>query len=244
MPALLKALRRQDRQVLFAASAVIGVDAPLAKVALALAEDTRRRNLCIGLGSALGMMGDPAVPHITQGLRDPNSSVRLGAVWAVSVRAREAADTVPALVDLFRDSDPEVQVAASSALARIGKPAVPALAAKLKDKDPRVRSLAANTLTRLPILYPEDLVSKEGLRRMRAKAREEAVPALVGALNDSSAEVRLYAAEALIVFPEQRPHVMATLDDLIKSSVPYVSQRAGALRGSINPGPDQPAVKD
>src|SRR5262249_29840690 len=125
---------------------------PLGKAAIAAAPNpllARRQEVCISFGFALGRMGKPAMPRILEALRDANSSVRLGAVWALLVLGPEAADARPALLDLLRDSDGDVKISAGLALARIGKPAVPDLAARLEDRDEQVRLSAANALARV-----------------------------------------------------------------------------------------------
>jgi HEAT repeat protein len=258
VPALLDALRQEQRKALFWPCALFGLDLP-GKVAVAVVKDPllpRRHEACISFGLALGKIGEPALPHIIEGLRAPNSAVRLGAVTGLAVLGPRAKDAIPTLPDLFADGDPQVQAGASLALARIGKPAVPALAAKLKDNDARVRLLAANALTHVgPVLSRQQLAELPNgndrgavQRRMqgkRAEAKEGAVAALVEALQDPSPKVRLCAADALMDFPAQRPAVTASLKELLKSSNREVSRRAGELLGRMDQGmTGQPAGDD
>jgi HEAT repeat protein len=256
VPALLDGLRQQ-RQGLLWPCALFGLP-PLGKAAVAAVPNpllARRQEVCMSFGLALGRMGQPAMPRILEALRDANSSVRLGAVWALLVLGPEAADARPALLERLRDRDHEVQLSAGLALARMGKPAVPDLAARLEDRDEQVRLCAANALAHVgPTLdanraealsVNERLALQRSMQRQRAEARREALPALVKALKDPSAQVRLRAAEALLVFPEQRPLVRATLEGLRKGPNAEVSRRAGRLLRPVDPlGADKAPADD
>jgi HEAT repeat protein len=247
-PALLGALRRQQRKAVYWPCAAFGLD-PFGKAAVAVVQDPLlpgRRRACVSFGLALGKIGEPALPRLLEGLRDPSSSVRLGAVMGLAVLGPKAKDAMPALLDLFGDRDVQVQTGAALALARIGKPSVAALAAKLKDKNPRVRLFAANALAHVgPTLPRQELDQihnargREGVQRrlqeQRAEAKAEAVPALALALQDESPEVRLSAADALMDFPAQRPAVAAALKELLRSPNRNVSRRAGEFLRRIDP---------
>lgn len=116
-------------------------------------------------------------------LADPDLAVRGIAALAIERFGPKAAPAVPALSDLAKRPDAALQLAAVRALAAVGpaaKGGLPGLAAALKSQDERVRELVP------PILGD---LGRDAL---------PAVPALQEALTDSSASVRLRAAEALV----------------------------------------------
>ena len=134
----------------------------------------------------LGRLGNAdAVPTLIVGLADDNAEVRAGAAEALG----ELGDlrALHPLIHCFEgDGDPEVREAAGEALGQMKSPeAVRALARMLKDrsKHPDDRSRAAESLG--------DLALK------RFSAVPEAIPALVGALEDEEACIRHDSAIAL-----------------------------------------------
>jgi hypothetical protein len=79
---------------------------------------------------ALGRIGAPAVPALTDALRSTDPSVRRKAVEVLGRMGDEAIDAVPSLTALLDDPDPSVRKAAARTLGQIGpqaKDAVPAL---------------------------------------------------------------------------------------------------------------------
>lgn len=80
-----------------------------------------------------------SVPSLIEGLNDKNPEYRREAALALSEIGPEAAASVPALINAFKDSDWTVREAAADALGKIKVGAVPALINALKDNDQLVR---------------------------------------------------------------------------------------------------------
>jgi len=107
---------------------------------------------------ALGHFGPPAVPTLTEFLKDGDSYVRQRAARSLGCIGPEAKTAVPALTELLKDADWGVRTAAAYALGDIGpeaKTAVPALRELLNDtglpKDTGwiVREAAAKALDKI-----------------------------------------------------------------------------------------------
>jgi hypothetical protein len=76
---------------------------------------------------ALGRIGQPAVPSLSDALSDPDPVVRLQSCRALAYMGAQAKDAVPALIQALNDSEGGVREAAADALGQIGQPAAPAV---------------------------------------------------------------------------------------------------------------------
>ena len=135
----------------------------------------------IAAANQLAAIGKPAIPALIKALGDSDSSVRRGAIAALSKIGEPA---VPALIGALGDYTSRVRLHAAWALgegevAKAAKKAVPALIMTLADEYEDVRATAAFSL---------------GLIGEPAKV---AVPALAEALGDERQQIRSVAAEAL-----------------------------------------------
>jgi len=165
--------------------------------------------------TALGFFGEPAVPLLVEGLRDPDALARVSAARALGHVGPGATEAIAPLVQALRDSDSRVRFDAAVALGRVGPPArgaVPALLRALRDPAGEVRVGAALGLGGLGAAA-QDAISPlvESLRdgnpvlRMSAAsalggigpAAARAVPPLIAALHDPNTSVRTSAAKAL-----------------------------------------------
>jgi HEAT repeat protein len=75
--------------------------------------------------SILGKYGAeaaPAVPALTQALRDPNRDVRICATYALAALGQPAQSAVPALRQALRDGDKDVRDGAAYALKQLKGP--------------------------------------------------------------------------------------------------------------------------
>jgi len=147
---------------------------------------------CIGSACALavvaGLLGLLFAAHASaQGtrsltdwqrdLRHPSADVRAGAAQALGAFDRHA---VAALTAALGDSEHKVRASAAAALVKIGPgPVVPGMIDALRDSRVTVRANAAVVLGAF------------------GPAAKSAVPAIVGALTDTSPRVRELAIEAL-----------------------------------------------
>jgi hypothetical protein len=85
---------------------------------------------------ALGRIGTPAVPALTESLANPDAEVRMQAARTLARMGSDAKDAVPALLPLLDDPDERVRKAVGRALGQIGPDAaaaVPALVRKLEE---------------------------------------------------------------------------------------------------------------
>lgn len=103
-----------------------------------------------------GAEAQPAVPALIGMLKDPHTSVCVGAEYALAKIGPGAASAVPALSAALDDSRKEVRVGAAYALPELGPDAAAArqslqkLAAR--DVDPSVRKQAAKSLTKIEMV--------------------------------------------------------------------------------------------
>jgi HEAT repeat protein len=81
---------------------------------------------------ALGRIGSPAVPALTESLSDPSPIVRLQTCRALAYMGVQAKDAVPALTQALNDSEQGVREAAAAALGQVGIPATPAIPELMK----------------------------------------------------------------------------------------------------------------
>lgn len=110
------------------------------------AEKSGRANL------ELIRLGEPAVPGLTEMLKDPDPRVRglaASTFWGMGGKARSA---VPALAEALSDPDPSFRTQIAMALENMGpdaKDAVPALIQALSDPDRGVRQASVKALGRI-----------------------------------------------------------------------------------------------
>jgi len=133
--------------------------------------------------SALASMDPPAIPLLTNALKNPNPIIRANVVAAFDHLGTNSVMVLHLSIECAKDSDPDVRRNAVKVLGRIGKykpePLVPILIESLKDTDPIVRRHAAASFNDLG-----------------DKARP-AVPVLLKAAHDPDRYVRSLAKSAL-----------------------------------------------
>ena len=167
-----------------------------------------RRTAVLGLEA----IGKPAVPALSEALRDENWHKRRLAAESLGKIGPAAADAVPALAMIFNDENAQVRQSAAEALGRIGRDtpaAVDALRIALDDGVVNVRRSAAQALVRVgPLAIPMMVnalddkdtdvrqLAAEGLGRM-GSIGQAGLPGLVRLLGDIYADVRRAAGESL-----------------------------------------------
>jgi HEAT repeat protein len=195
-------------------------------------DDERVRRGAIEFLEVLGEQVEPALPEITQALRDPNPFVRWTAARTLRnvPPAKVRHDAVRALAFMLMDSDQDVSKAAALTLEALGKyaeDAVPELGHMIANADPAnrawdpdnrlaaMRALAAigpeRTMVAIPKLIAALADQEERIRRLAAEtlglygpAARSALPALWQALRDEDGEVRLHAAEAILSIKSEK----------------------------------------
>jgi HEAT repeat protein len=175
----------------------------------------------------MGRSAGPAVPAVTESLRDKDARVALPELRRLLndgnhlVRIDAASSiggltewdaALPTLIASLGDSDPDVRAAAAFALDEIGTPAAPALPALIEclgDENDRAGAGAAYALGAIgePAVEPPIAAVRDEDARVRARACKalesvgepaaRAVPALTECLRDGDPKVRAAAAWAL-----------------------------------------------
>lgn len=141
------ALQKLDADIADAGPASATHIAQIAK-GLTHASASQRRKAAEQL-AALGRDASPALPMLSNALRDPDRHVRLTSVAALSNLGHPA---MPALLAATRDVDSGVRARAASGIGRFGTSgdsAVPTLAAMLRDGEVAVRLAAIGALERI-----------------------------------------------------------------------------------------------
>lgn len=186
VPALVKALQDQDRQVRIEAATDLGLMGPSAKEAVpALLEALKDQEALVRLRADEALMKiEPktkgAMAALLAGLKAPEATVRRVAAQLLANLGADAKPAIPLLLECLKDADAKVRGAAALALGEIGpeaEVAVPALIEGLKDKSFRCAAATA-------------------LGGIGAKARP-AIPALAKALEDEESRFRWAAVGAL-----------------------------------------------
>lgn len=162
------------------------------------------RNAAVEALSGLGATAAPAVEDaLTRGGLDAD-----GRKLAVDVLAgaRQPRST-PVIIDALGDTDPNVRYAAAEALGLLGGPdAIEALASMLGREDRFLRLVALEGLNRLGAVVPEvilrgflgDKILRHAAIAALGRTNDpDAIPALIGALDDSSRHVGETALRAL-----------------------------------------------
>jgi HEAT repeat protein len=130
---------------------------------------------------AIKLLGEaayaPAVPHLTDLVRDADPGTRYLAAMALSKIGDEAESAVPVLLVALRADDMYLRMAITAALINIGQPSVGGLIKALFDQKAAVRRASAKALGKI--------------------GNKDAINALKVALKDSDRGVCKFAAEAL-----------------------------------------------
>ncbi len=215
--ALMKDRQDPDEDVQRSAGYALSLMGPTAKSAIPALIAEFKGNTGLGAATALSDIGTPAIPALMQAVKDPNETVRLGALRSLGGMGNVAKSIAPQLIPSLKDPSPKIQVQTAWALRSMGEspePILPVLIAKLKDPNPDIRSLSAETLGQL------------------GQAAKPAVPALITALNDpnpqSDALARTKTAEALGQLGE-----IGELMTALQNKNPLVRWRAAYVLGKM-----------
>lgn len=120
----------------------------------------------------------PAVPQLTELVRQSDPGTRYLAAKALGQIGAEAEAALPTLLTALRANDIFLRASITGALISIGHPSVPGLTKALFDPNHAVKRAACKALGKI--------------------GSERSAPALIHSLNDSSASVRKLAREALL----------------------------------------------
>lgn len=136
----------------------------------------------------------------------PHAAAALGTL--AKVNPDKISIIFPALVRAIRDRNPFVRNAAMVALYEMGAPAFPSLVKWLMDENRDARAHVVYAIFRISQSNPDDANIVN------------AVPALVGLLNDNEASVRLYTAQALanVVGGYDKIEEVETIEKMLKEA--------------------------
>jgi HEAT repeat protein/beta-lactamase regulating signal transducer with metallopeptidase domain len=192
IPPLLEMLNDPDRSVRIAAAQALEMAGPAAREALpTLVKLLRNQDSSVeltrdqGVGyyaKALGRIGPPALPVLSEMLRDTDPRIRGWAALGLQAMGPDAKPAIPALTSALDDEDPEVVAFVAAALGTVGTGndrVVPELIRTLRHEHWHCRHGAAVGLGRV------------------GPAAKHALPDLVAVMeNDADNGVRYQAAEA------------------------------------------------
>jgi len=207
---------KERRAAAFALSTEIGPEGKAAVPALIEALKDEDKDVRSCAAQALGDIGPEARsagPALVEALKDKDPAVSFNAVQALSSIGPQAKAVVPALIEALKD--PATRASAADVLGNIGpeaKAAVPALLDALKDKDANTRASAAFALGSIgPEAKAAVPALTEALKEENASLRRSAVfalgsigpgakpafPALRELLKDKTSEMRQAVTWAL-----------------------------------------------
>ncbi|MBN1672353.1 MAG: HEAT repeat domain-containing protein [Kiritimatiellae bacterium] len=200
VPALVDALRRDpDSEVRSeSARALANFASAPDRIVPALAEalgdkDDRVR----AHGSAtLAKVGEPAVPALLKALEHPLPKARVWAARALGKIGAPARGAVPGIAKILKQTDRDARLAAVQALDQL---------------DPQCRACLPDLVA---ALGDPDMLVRDAVVTLAAKAGKDAVPRLRAALRDPNAGIRCGAASAL---GKIGPDAAAGAGDLVKA---------------------------
>jgi len=146
---------------------------------------------------ALGRIGAPAVPALTQALQGPRSDVRWSAAISLGRVGSPALAALPALTKALADASEHVRQAAAVALGGLGQPArsaAPELTRLLSDRDEAVRAAAALALRQVDPAGRASQLTPKAL----AATLDELVPALMAELHVPGVAIALIQDRRLV----------------------------------------------
>jgi HEAT repeat protein len=221
-PVLIEALDdADDDTVVVMLDALVSVGPEIVpRLIEALKHEEARQYVCYMIGE-LGPGAAPATEALAALLTAPKSETRVEAAFALAEIGPDASAAVPALTKALETEGP-VRFAASYALGRIGKEAMkakPALVAQLKSDE----SMALISAWALAHIHPEC-----------PTCQKKALPVLIDALDDPSAEFRSEAASGICCFGEAAKGAAAKLKKALNDPDEEVRDAAAAALKAIN----------
>ena len=170
------------------------------------------------LVQAMGRIGTPSVPTLTEALQDESPQVRLAAAYALGECGSGSREAVPGLVASLRDADREVRVNATRALGRIGptaKVAIPALIETLRSDDLQL--------------------SRDSLDALRGIG-EDSIPALAATLPTLEERLAQSVVQTLgLLGPKATPALEAALYRANERACDDVARALGAMGPDAKP---------
>jgi len=191
------------------------------------------------LSTVASSAAEPTVAELIAGLKSPDEPKRLDAIDQLGHKGEKAAEAVPALTALLKDSSPKVRAYTALTLGEIGaaaKPAVPALVLLVADSDKMVRLKALGALGRikpgpkvavplfLKLLKESDPAARQLALDTLADAGQNAVPFLLVAMKHEKATY--WCCLVLRQIGPAAKDAVPALTDLIGDKRPEVRREA------------------
>jgi len=264
LPALLKALNDDDKQVWSSVMAAIAAMGPEANEAIPVLLERidgrkgvgrRERDISFGVprtAYVLSRLGPAAIPPLINALGEKDLGLRLAAAEALGSMGPAAHDAIPALVKNLGDDQDSVRDKTAQALGLIGPAAGPALVTALQNPGPRIRAEAAAALAQMQPPYHdgakdvEQVAAKETDPAVRTAlfaalpkvgvAPEKCVALILPAITDENDALRHAALNALLSSPAVRQAAVPKLLPLLKDANPATREKAVRALGRIGPG--------
>ncbi|HET6410352.1 MAG TPA: HEAT repeat domain-containing protein, partial [Chthoniobacteraceae bacterium] len=266
LPALIKAIADEDKQVWSNSVAAIAAIGPDAKEAIpVLLEDLAskegqgrgRRNFdrsqrMFRSAHALSRIGPAAIPPLIQGLSSDDATLRAGSAKALGGMGTVANESIPALIANLNHGDNDVQREVVEALAIMGADAKASLIPALSDKESRTRQsavlalaamgkdsndVAAVMLERLSV--ETDTNVRISLLTALPKLGADSkilVPRLIEGLNDSNESIRRASVNGLLSFPTAKKEIVEALTNQVRDKNKESSLRAAYVLGRFGSG--------
>lgn len=256
LPALIKALDDDDKQVWMNAIAAVAAIGPAARDAIpTLLADfdsktaSRQRSyyrdqVIIRTSYALTRIGPAAIPPLIDGLRSPDTMMRIGCARALGGMGPAAKNAVPALIENLGHGDPAMQQDVIDALGAIGEAAKPGLIEALGWNEPRQRATAALALGAMgkvaqdattPMLArlksENDTTVRASLLTALPRVGADATGALIEALKDEREPIRHAAINSLLTLRAAQPQIVKSLTALVPD--PAFGERAAYVLGRL-----------
>jgi|GEM_PF-496803 len=257
VPQLIRALEDEQQQVWFGAITALANlkgDAEAALPALMneleawqpFRRDRQGTQALYRTALALGSIGAPAVPALSNALASEKWHVRAGAAWALGFAGNTASSVALRLAAALADERPEVREAAAETLAMLGSAALESLSETLgNSEDPKARAAAALALGRLgkagapaaPALSKAVAGEKDTAARTEAlvaysrvaSSAPELVPVLLQAWEDPEEPVRRAAHSALLLVRPVDAALLPVILPRLESPEEPVRSRAAQL---------------
>lgn len=261
LPALIKALHDDDKQIWASAIATISALGPAAQEAIpALIDDMDgrksrgRRNryqvqIVLRSAHALSRIGPAAIPPLVEALRTDDPGLRIGAAQALAPFGPQARAAIPLLINNLADGRDPVREETAAALAAIGTG--PELAQALTDGDARRRAGAAQALAQMtPPFAPAAASVRHALageKDTQARAAllaalprlgvppAECIPLLLPAALAEDQALRHAALNAILSAPVLRAAALPKLAEKLKDSDRATRERAARALGRFGP---------
>lgn len=222
VPELVDALAKRDPWVRRAVVGALRRERRLSLPLVLKRLSSEDANLRAGAAEAAGAMrATEALPSLLLMMRDEDPQVRSAAASAATAVSSKTTDVLPALMEQLADENDWVWGHAADLIGGIGPDASPRLLDALRNPNPRVRAGAVQALNS-QIVGAVDPISVA------------TVCALLQAISDDDAQVRLWAVRALVLLGERNSLVPIALAVAQDRDSPYRRLAVGTL-GEMGP---------